>query len=88
MTAATFAAFVAICMVAYVIPGPDWMVVLRQSAHNRRAGFVAALGVQSGLCVHMAAAAIGVSALVLSSATAFTVLKLVGAAYLVYLGLM
>ncbi len=79
-------AFVAICLLAYVVPGPDWVVVLRRAARSGRAGALAALGVQCGLVVHLAAAVLGVSALVLSSATAFTVLKVVGAAYLIYLG--
>lgn len=87
MTGATLAAFVGIAILAYVTPGPDWFVVLPRAAASRRAGFVAALGVQSGLVVHMAAAALGVAALLLASAQAFTILKLVGAAYLVYLGI-
>jgi len=86
MTVSVLAAFVAVCLLAYVVPGPDWMVVLQRSARGTRDGALAALGVQAGLCVHMAAAAAGVSALVLSSAVGFTVLKIVGAAYLVYLG--
>jgi threonine/homoserine/homoserine lactone efflux protein len=87
MTTALLAAFVAICVVAYGIPGPDWVVVLQRSAHGVRAGLVAGLGVQAGLVVHMTAAAAGVSAVLLSSAVAFTVLKTIGAAYLVYLGM-
>lgn len=86
MSPETVLAFCAIAMVAYVTPGPDWFVVMRYAVRSRRAGWVAAAGVQSGLLVHMTAAAIGVAAVVLASATAFTVLKLVGAAYLVYLG--
>jgi threonine/homoserine/homoserine lactone efflux protein len=86
MSWGTLAVFAGVVMVAYVVPGPDWMVILRQSARNRRAGLVAAAGVQTGLCVHMAAAAIGVSTVLLSSAVAFTVLKIVGAGYLIYLG--
>ena len=51
-----------------------------------RAGLVAALGITAGCFVHIVAAAIGVSALLAASATAFTVLKWVGAAYLLYVG--
>jgi RhtB (resistance to homoserine/threonine) family protein len=78
--------FAGVVMVAYVVPGPDWMVVLRAAARGRRFGFLAAAGVQCGLCVHMAAAAWGVSTALVHSPVAFTILKLVGAAYLVFLG--
>jgi len=78
--------FTGVVMTAYVIPGPDWAVVLRHSARDRRTGFVAMLGVQAGLCVHLTAAALGVSTLITHSPVAFTALKVVGAAYLVYLG--
>lgn len=86
MSPETVLAFCAIALLAYVTPGPDWFVVMGHAVRSRRAGWVAAIGVQCGLLVHMTAAAIGVAAIVLASATAFTVLKLVGAAYLVYLG--
>ncbi|UJW28389.1 LysE family translocator [Saccharothrix sp. AJ9571] len=86
MTLGTLIAFVGVVMLAYVVPGPDWMVILRYSARSRRYGFLAAAGVQCGLCVHMAAAALGVSTALLHSPAAFTVLKLAGAAYLVFLG--
>ncbi|EME52204.1 LysE family translocator [Amycolatopsis decaplanina] len=86
MSAGTLAVFAGVVMIAYMIPGPDWMVILRHSARSRPAGFVAAAGVQCGLAVHMTAAAFGVSAALLHSAAVFTVLKIVGAAYLVYLG--
>ncbi|MGJ9412844.1 LysE family translocator [Aeromicrobium sp. CF4.19] len=79
-------AFCGVAVLAYVTPGPDWFVVMRHAATSRRAGVVAAAGVQTGLVVHMAAAALGVAAVLVASAEAFTVLKLLGAAYLVYLG--
>ncbi|WP_410606772.1 LysE family translocator [Amycolatopsis sp. lyj-109] len=86
MSTGVLLAFAGVVMVAYIVPGPDWMVVLRASARAWRYGFLAAAGVQCGLCVHMAAAALGVSTALLHSPVAFTVLKLVGAAYLVFLG--
>ena len=86
MDTGTLLPFLAIAALAYVTPGPDWFVVMRHAATSRRAGWVAALGIQSGLLVHMTAAAVGVAALLLASAEAFTVLKIAGAAYLVYLG--
>ncbi|WP_410657364.1 LysE family translocator [Amycolatopsis sp. lyj-112] len=86
LSTATLAVFIGVVMVAYVVPGPDWVVILRYSARRRSAGFIAAIGVQCGLAVHMTAAALGVSTALLHSSVAFTVLKLVGAAYLIYLG--
>lgn len=79
-------AFCGVALIAYVTPGPDWFVVMRHAASSRRAGVVAALGVQTGLVVHLTAAAVGVAAVLLSSAEAFTALKIAGAAYLVFLG--
>jgi threonine/homoserine/homoserine lactone efflux protein len=86
MTVTTVVAFLAVAALTYVTPGPDWFVVMRHAVSSRRQGFVAAVGVQCGLMVHMTAASVGVAALLLASAKAFTALKLVGAAYLVYLG--
>lgn len=87
MTAATLAVFVGVALLAYVTPGPDWFLVLRRAAQGRRVGLVTALGVQAGLLVHMIVASVGVAAVLLSSAALFTLLKLVGAAYLAYLGI-
>ncbi|MBU6466685.1 MAG: LysE family translocator, partial [Burkholderiales bacterium] len=68
-------------------PGPDVFFIIAHAARRgARAGVVAALGISAGCCVHVAAAAVGVSALVAASATAFGVLKLVGALYLVVIG--
>jgi RhtB (resistance to homoserine/threonine) family protein len=69
-------------------PGPDTAFIVGQSvAHGRRAGLLAVLGISAGLLVHTTALALGFSALVAASATAFTVIKVAGAAYLVFLGL-
>lgn len=71
-----------------VMPGPDSLLVMaRSAAYGFRAGSAAALGIGAGVCVHVLAAALGLSALLSASAAAFTVVKLLGAAYLVYLGL-
>lgn len=68
-------------------PGPDLIYVLtRTLAGGRRVGLVAALGVCSGALVHVAAAALGISAILATSALAFSVVKYVGALYLLYLG--
>ncbi|MCH7345446.1 LysE family translocator [Pelomonas sp. CA6] len=71
-----------------ITPGPDSLLILARSAgQGFRAGSAAALGIGAGTCVHVLAAALGLSALLSASAWAFTAVKLVGAAYLVYLGL-
>jgi threonine/homoserine/homoserine lactone efflux protein len=68
-------------------PGPDVLFIVANGARSTRAGVVAALGITAGCFVHIVAAAVGVSALIAASATAFMVLKGLGAAYLVYMGL-
>jgi RhtB (resistance to homoserine/threonine) family protein len=68
-------------------PGPDVLYILSHAMRTGlRAGVVAALGIVAGCFVHVVAAALGVSALLATSATAFVVLKWVGAAYLVWMG--
>lgn len=70
-----------------VAPGPDTLYILsRTASQGWRGGAVAALGIGSGCFVHIFAAALGLSALLAASATAFTVLKWVGGAYLVWMG--
>ncbi len=67
-------------------PGPDNIFVLTQSAlHGRLAGFIVVLGLCTGLMVHTVAVAIGVAAVFQTSQLAFTILKAIGAAYLLYL---
>jgi threonine/homoserine/homoserine lactone efflux protein len=71
-----------------VIPGPAvTYVVSRSVAHGRAAGLVSVLGISAGTLCHVLAATFGLSALLVSSARAFQVVKYVGAAYLVYLGI-
>jgi threonine/homoserine/homoserine lactone efflux protein len=71
-----------------VTPGPDTLYIVgRSSAQGLRAGVVAALGIGAGSFVHITAAALGLSAILAASAGAFTLIKLLGAAYLVYVGL-
>jgi len=85
--ASTFLLFVAAALAFLAIPGPSvFYIVTRSLAQGRRAGVTSMLGVQAGGLVHVAAAAFGVSALIASSAEAFTVVKYAGAAYLVLLG--
>ena len=71
-----------------VVPGPAVTYIVTQSIDKgRRAGLASALGVATGGLVHVAAATVGLSALIASSATAFTTVKLVGAAYLIAIGI-
>lgn len=69
-----------------LVPGPDNIFVLTQSAlHGRLAGLIVTLGLASGLLFHTTAVALGVAAIFETSQLAFTILKYVGAAYLLYL---
>ena len=71
-----------------ITPGPDSLFIMARSAtQGWRAGFVAAAGIGSGVWVHVFAAALGLSALLATSAAAFTVVKIAGAAYLVWIGI-
>ena len=86
--ASTFLLFALASLAFLAIPGPSvFYIVTRSLAQGRRAGVTSMLGVQAGGLVHVVAAAIGVSAIIASSATAFTIVKYAGAAYLVFLGL-
>ncbi|MDE2429468.1 MAG: LysE family translocator [Burkholderiales bacterium] len=70
-----------------IAPGPDSLLIMSRSAtQGWRAGSAAALGIGSGTCVHIVAAALGLSALLATSSAAFSVVKYLGAAYLLYVG--
>jgi threonine/homoserine/homoserine lactone efflux protein len=80
--------FAAAALLVNLTPGPDMLFVIGSSAaRGRRAGVLAALGVGAGCMLHIALAALGLSALLAASATAFMLVKWVGAAYLVWVGL-
>jgi threonine/homoserine/homoserine lactone efflux protein len=82
-----FALFVASGILLNLTPGADTLyIVTRATTLGRKAGAVAALGIAAGCCVHIVAAGLGLSALLATSAVAFTAVKLVGAAYLIYMG--
>jgi threonine/homoserine/homoserine lactone efflux protein len=86
-TASTLAVFCVAALALIVVPGPAVTYIVTQSVDKgRRAGLVSALGVACGGLVHVTAAAIGLSALLASSAEAFTVVKIAGAAYLILIG--
>ena len=80
-------AFVALSFVIIVIPGPSVLFIVgRALQHGRREALLSVLGNAGGEVVHALLVAVGIGALIAASATAFTVLKIVGGAYLVYLG--
>ncbi|PVX97561.1 LysE family translocator [Paraburkholderia unamae] len=82
-----FGFFLVAVFLLNVTPGPDTAYIVGRSvAQGRGAGLVSALGISAGCCVHSLACAFGLTALLAASATAFTVIKIVGAIYLVYLG--
>ncbi|WP_190820048.1 LysE family translocator [Saccharopolyspora pogona] len=82
----TLLGFLTVLVLTYVVPGPDFAVVFRNATRSAKAGHLASAGVLAGVCVHITAAALGLSALLAQSAVAFTVVKVVGAGYLVFLG--
>ncbi|MEP6998566.1 MAG: LysE family translocator [Betaproteobacteria bacterium] len=83
-----FALFVASGVLLNLTPGADTLyIVARATTLGRKAGAVAALGIAAGCCVHIVAAGLGLSALLATSAAAFTAVKLAGAAYLIYMGI-
>jgi threonine/homoserine/homoserine lactone efflux protein len=83
----TFALFVTAALVLLIVPGPSVLYIVARSVEGgRTAGLVSVLGVQTGALVHIAFAALGGSAILASSAVAFSVVKWLGAAYLVRRG--
>jgi len=77
--------FVIAGLLLNVTPGPDTLYIVgRSSTQGLRAGAVAALGIGAGTLVHISAAALGLSAILAASATAFTVVKIAGVLYLIY----
>jgi threonine/homoserine/homoserine lactone efflux protein len=74
------------CFALFITPGPDMSLFLAKTvAGGRRAGLASMAGALTGCCVHTLLAALGLSALLAASATAFTILKVVGALYLLWL---
>jgi threonine/homoserine/homoserine lactone efflux protein len=82
------ALFVGAALLLLVVPGPSVLYIVTQSvSHGRRAGMASVAGITTGTLVHIAAATIGLSALLASSAIAFDVVKYLGAAYLIVVGI-
>jgi threonine/homoserine/homoserine lactone efflux protein len=85
---AGLAVFVVAALALLVVPGPAVVYIVARSIHQgRRAGLMSVLGIHVGTLVHITAATVGLSALIVSSAVAFTAVKIAGAVYLVGLGL-
>ncbi|GGB79757.1 threonine transporter RhtB [Marinobacterium zhoushanense] len=84
-----YVAFLVAILLLTLSPGVDTLLVLRNSARGGwQDGALTTLGISSGLFVHAAVSALGISVILLQSAWAFTLLKLAGALYLIWLGLM
>lgn len=80
--------FVGAALVMLLVPGPAVLYIIGRSVEQGRlAGFVSDLGIHTATLVHVAAATLGLSAIIASSALAFSVVKYAGAAYLIWLGL-
>ena len=83
----TLFAFVIAALIVLLIPGPGVVyVVTRSVTQGRQAGLVSAAGLSAGAVAHVVAATVGMSTILLASATAFSVVKILGAGYLIYLG--
>jgi threonine/homoserine/homoserine lactone efflux protein len=83
----TLLAFIGASMIVLLTPGPGVLyVVTRGAVQGRRAGVVSAAGLSAGAFVHVIAAVVGLSAILATSATAFNIVKLAGAAYLIWIG--
>ena len=86
-TASSIGLFGLAALALLLIPGPSVLyIVARSSSQGRRAGLVSVAGIHTGTLVHVAAAVMGLSAIIVASATAFNVVKYAGAAYLIYMG--
>lgn len=80
--------FAAAALALIVVPGPNVIFIIARSVEQgRMAGLMSALGVNSGMLVHAFAAAFGLSAVIVASSTAFTIVKYAGAVYLIYMGI-
>ncbi len=83
-----FAAFAVASLALLIVPGPSVLYIVTRSVdQGKAAGFVSVLGIHTGSIVHVAAAALGLSAILASSALAFGIVKYAGAAYLIWLGI-
>lgn len=88
LTDVSLLGFIVASLVVLVLPGPGVLyVVARSVGQGRRAGLLSAFGLSVGVLAHVVAAAVGLSTILLTSATAFNIVKMLGAGYLIYLGI-
>jgi len=88
MSLDSYLLFVFASIILCIVPGPDMIFLLsRTLAQGKKAGIAAAIGINVGAYLHLFAAVLGISAILASSAYAFTIIKWLGAAYLVYIGI-
>ena len=79
--------FIVACVLLIILPGPDTAIVTKNTiVDGRKSGFKTMIGSCAGLMIHTIACVAGLSALIVKSAVAFTILKYIGAIYLCYLG--
>ena len=82
-----FLLYIALCILLIILPGPDTAIVTKNTiVTSRRAGFETMFGTLSALMIHTTFAIVGLSAIIVQSSKFFTVIKFVGAIYLIYLG--
>lgn len=88
MDSSALLAFIVAALIVLLLPGPGVLyVVTRSLTQGKRAGMVSVFGLAAGAFIHVIAGAVGLSALLLASATAFSVVKILGVCYLLYLGI-
>ncbi|KJS87690.1 MAG: RhtB family transporter [Peptococcaceae bacterium BICA1-8] len=84
----TLILFAGASLILLITPGPSIIYIMTQSIEQgRSAGIIAVLGIELGSFIHVIAATFGISALLMASATAFNIIKFIGAGYLIYLGI-
>ncbi|OKP02100.1 LysE family translocator [Xenorhabdus eapokensis] len=79
--------FILLALLSYLTPGPDWAVISKGVFKSKREGMLTAFGVQAGLFFHLVLGSLGATVILATSKLAFSILQIIGAFYLVYLGI-
>lgn len=88
LTIAELSAFILVVFGLFLIPGPAVLLMITRSTHEgTKKGIITGLGIATGDFIHVLLAAVGFSAILMTSTTAFNIVKIVGAAYLIYMGI-
>ena len=83
-----YTVFFTSCLILHITPGSDTMYILGKSmSKDKKTGVISVLGISTGVLIHRILAALGISVILAKSATAFNIVKYMGAAYLVYMGI-